>query len=170
MILTRKETPKDYTEVHALIKEAFSRATYSDGKEHTIVASLRNSESFIPELSLVAEIDGSIVGHIMFSLATVGRERVVVLAPLSVKPEFQRRGVGKALVNEGHKNAKTLPYPYIFVLGSKAYYSQFGYTPANHFGVKAPEGIPQENFMAIKIQEQAEPLRGTLVYAKEFGI
>lgn len=93
-MLIRQETKNDYAEVYRLIAEAFETAEHSDGSGQDLAAALRNSSAFVPQLSLVAKLDRKPVRHIMFSEATVGRQTVLVLAPLSVKPEFQSQGVG----------------------------------------------------------------------------
>ena len=90
----RTERPDDYEAVYSLVEQAFASAEHSDGTEQDLVAALRKGEAFVPELSLVAEIDGKIVGHILFTEAKVGGDTVLVLAPLSVLPAYQRRGVG----------------------------------------------------------------------------
>lgn len=169
-MLIRQEKPKDYKEIHNLIIEAFATADHADGNEQNLVAALRKSNAFIPELSLVAEIDGEIVGHILFTRAKVGGEEVLALAPLSVKPVYQRQGVGTALVVEGHKIAKRLGYQYALVLGSELYYPRFGYMPAEQYGIMIPKGFPAPNFMAVKLQENAKAISGAVTYAKEFGI
>ena len=153
-----------------MIKEAFATAEYIDGNEQNLVAALRKGSSFIPELSLVAEIDGTIAGHILFTKAKVGVNEVLALAPLSVKPDYQNQGVGTALVNKGHEIARKLGYSYVIVLGHETYYSRFGYQPAEQMGVLVPDGIPSKNFMAIKLQRNAESLHGTMLYAEEFGM
>ncbi len=124
----------------------------------------------LPELSLVAEVDGKIVGHIMFTKAEVGDSKVLVLAPLSVLPDYQRKGIGKALISEGHKTAQRLGYEYSVVLGSEKYYPKAGYVPAETFGITPPFDVPKENFMANKLKAEASDVSGTLKYAKEFGI
>lgn len=168
--LIRQETSEDYEEVYKLITSAFASAEHADGNEQDLVASLRKGTAFIPELSLVAEADGELAGHILFTRATVGGSEVLALAPLSVKPEFQRQGVGTALINEGHRIAGKLGYQYSIVMGSELYYPKFGYIPAERLGISAPEGVPSVNFMAIKLQENAKPISGPVVYAKEFGL
>ena len=162
MLLIRKEELKDYNDVYNVIKDAFLSAEHSDGNEHDLVNVLRQSKSFIPELSLVAEIDGKIVGHILFTKASVGKDTVLALAPLSVLPKFQKKGIGSALVSEGHNIAKKLGYSYSVVLGSEKYYPKFG--------LNTPVGVPEINFMAVKLNENAAPIKGNMVYAKEFGI
>ena len=97
-IIIRQETPEDYKEVYELIAEAFASAEHADGNEQDLVVALRKGNSFIPELSLVAVSDGVVAGHILFTKAKVGNDEVLVLAPLSVKPQYQRRGIGKALI------------------------------------------------------------------------
>ena len=78
--------------------------------------------------------------------------------------------VGAALINEGHEIAKKLGYEYSLVLGSELYYPRFGYVPAASFGIEIPEGFPPENFMAIRLRDDAELPNGSVVYAEEFGI
>ncbi|WMT42125.1 N-acetyltransferase [Paenibacillus sp. D2_2] len=169
-MLIRQETSKDYNAVYNLVKEAFASAEHSDGNEQDLVAALRNGAAFVPELSLIAEIDGIIAGHILFTEAKVGNDIVLVLAPLSVLPEFQKRGIGSALIKEGHKIARELGYQYSLVLGSETYYPRYGSLPAEQFGIEVPDGMPSVNFMAIKLQDNAKPVSGAVTYAKEFGI
>ncbi len=166
----RKETTADYSAVYLVVKRAFERAEHTDGNEQDLVNALRKSEAFIPELSLVAEVDGKIVGHIMFTKATIGRSAVLALAPLSVLPEYQRKGIGKALIQEGHKVATKLGYTHSIVLGSEQYYPKMGYVPAEYFGIKAPFDVQSKNFMAYNLNETGADMHGTITYAKEFGI
>lgn len=169
MFIRQKEI-KDYKIVYSVIKKAFSCAQHTDGNEHNLVDALRSSKAFIPELSLVAEINGKIVGHIMFTKANIDNNVVLALAPLSVLPEYQKKGVGTALIKEGHKIAKKLGYGYSIVLGSEKYYPKTGYLPANRFGIKPSFDVPEENFMVYKINKDAFNIHGIVKYAKEFGI
>ncbi|MBM6939716.1 N-acetyltransferase [Pseudoflavonifractor phocaeensis] len=166
----RKETATDYEIVYSVVKRAFENAEHADGNEQDLVNALRKGDAFIPELSLVAEADGKIVGHIMFTRATVDGKPVLALAPLSVLPEYQRKGIGKALIQEGHKIAKELGYTHAIVLGSEKYYPKSGYSPAEGFGIKAPFDAPSENFMACVLSETDVEIHGTIKYAPEFGI
>lgn len=84
----RQEEAKDYKSIYSVVKAAFDSAEQSDGTEPDLVNALRKSDAFIPELSLVAEIDGKIVGHILFTKASVENHTVLVLAPLSVLPFY----------------------------------------------------------------------------------
>ena len=166
----RKEETKDYETVYSVVKRAFDSAEHADGNEHDLVNALRLGEAFITELSLVAVIDGKIVGHIMFTKAKVEDESVLALAPLSVLPEYQKQGIGTALIKEGHRIAKELGYKYSIVLGNEKYYPRAGYLPAVDFGIRPSFDVPSENFMAYRLRENAPNICGILKYAKEFGI
>lgn len=170
MMIIRAAQAKDFATIHSLVQAAFSSAEHSDGTEHYLVAALRKDVAYIPSLSLVAEIDGTIVGHIMFTKATIEKQTILALAPLSVAPTYQQQGIGKALIHEGHRIAKELGYDYSVVLGSERYYPKLGYVPADTFGIKAPFDVPRENFMAYRLNPEASILKGTLVYAKAFGL
>lgn len=87
-MLIRQETFSDYKEVYELITKAFATAEHADGNEQDLVVALRKGNAFIPELSLVAEIDKELAGHILFTKAKVNNDNVLVPAPLSVKPQY----------------------------------------------------------------------------------
>ncbi|MFI3226837.1 MAG: N-acetyltransferase [Clostridia bacterium] len=167
-MIIRQEVAEDYAEVYNIVKIAFSFAEHCDGNEQDLVCKLRKSESFVPELSLVAVDGDNIIGHIMFTTAKICETTVLALAPLSVLPEYQKQGVGSKLVLEGHKVAKSLGYQLCVVLGSEIYYPKFGYTQALKFGITAPFDVPSENFMAIALDENFQKISGVLQYAKEF--
>lgn len=169
-MMIRQETASDFDEIYNVVKTAFAAAEHCDGNEQDLVNALRKGSAYIPELSLVAEIDGRIAGYIMFSKASVGEEPIVVAAPLAVLPGFQNMGVGSSLLCEGHRIAKELGYRYASLLGSEKFYPRFGYIPASRMGILPPFDVPAENFMAIRLQENAGPVSGILKYAEEFGI
>ena len=169
-MIIREEKREDREKVYNLVKKAFETAEHADGTEQDLVEALRKSDAFIPQLSLVAEINGEPAGHVMFTKAKSGSCEVLVLAPLSVTPEYQRQGVGTALIEEGHRIARELGFSYSIVLGSEEYYPRLGYREAAGFGVEVPEGIPSANFMAIQLLEGAPALGGPVIYAEEFGL
>ena len=111
MLKIRQENIEDYEEVYQVIKTAFETAEHSDGNEHDLVAALRNSNGFIPELSLVAMKENKIVGYILFTKIKIGEYEELALAPLGVLPEYQRQGVGSELIKEGHRIAKKIRIP-----------------------------------------------------------
>lgn len=170
MIIIRQEQNKDFHSIYALIKAAFESAEHADGNEQDLAAALRKGDSYIPELSLVAEVSGKVAGHIMFTKLKVGDRIQLALAPLSVLPEYQKQGIGTALIREGHKKARELGYEYSVVLGSERYYGKMGYSPAKDCGIFPPFEVPDENFMACKLIENAPAVSGVVRYAKEFGI
>lgn len=169
-MLIRQEKVEDYDVVYNLVKTAFESAEHSDGNEQDLVAALRKSEAFIPELSLVAEVDGKIAGHVLFTKIQICGFTEIALAPLAVLPEFQKRGIGSALIKEGHRIAKEKGFCYSVVLGSEAYYPKFGYVSAEKFRIKAPFDVPSENFMAFEFRTDEKFSGGVVEYAKEFGI
>ncbi len=170
MIEIRQESQEDYEEVYMVVKTAFEMAEHSDGNEQDLVVALRNSDSFIPELSLVAVRDDKIVGYILFTKIKIENHEEIALAPLAVLPEYQKQGIGSMLIEQGHKIAKQLGYHYSIVLGSENYYPRFGYIPAIQYGIQAPFDVANENFMAIKLNEVDTEIKGVVQYAKEFGI
>lgn len=170
MLTIRQENKNDYEEVYKVIKTAFETAEHSDGNEQDLVVALRKSDNFIPELSLVAVMDNKIVGYILFTKIKIKDNIELALAPLAVLPEYQRKGIGKKLIETGHNIAKNLGYHYSIVLGSENYYSKMGYIPAIQYGIKAPFQVPDENFMAIKLNDTNIEIKGTVEYAKEFEI
>lgn len=166
----RTEQQADYDSVYRVVKSAFAAAEQSDGNEQDLVNALRQSNAFIPELSLVSEINGKIVGHIMFTKLQIGRHTALALAPLSVLPKYQRQGIGTSLILAGHKTAQTLGYSYSVVLGSEKFYPRIGYLPAEKFGIQPCFEVPGKNFMAYKLSENAPIISGIVKYADEFGI
>lgn len=170
MIEIRQENQKDYEEVYMVVKTAFEMAEHSDGNEQDLVVDLRNSDSFIPELSLVAVKEDKIVGYILFTKIKIENHEEIALAPLAVLPEYQKQGIGSMLIEQGHKIAKKLGYHYSIVLGSENYYPKFGYIPATQYGIQAPFDVANENFMAMKLNDTDIEITGVVQYAKEFGI
>ena len=170
MIEIRQENKKDYDEVYNVVKTAFETAEHSDGNEQDLVVELRKSKNFIPKLSLVAVYDDKIVGYILFTKINIGKYEELALAPLAILPKYQRQGIGKKLVEKGHRIARELGFHYSVVLGSEKYYPKLGYVPASQYGIKAPFEVADENFMAIKLKDTNLKISGTVEYAKEFGI
>lgn len=166
----RTEQPADQQAVYDVVKRAFETAAHRDGNEQDLVNALRDSDAFIPELSLVAEQGGKIVGHILFTKVQIGTQQALALAPLSVLPEYQRQGIGSALISKGHKRAALLGYSYSVVLGSETYYPRMGYVTARTWGILPPFDVPDENFMAYRLREDAPEVSGIVRYAAAFGI
>lgn len=122
-----------------------------------LVEGLLDDKTAVPILSLVAVIEGTLVGHILFTKATITQTTVPVsahiLAPLAVLPEAQQKGVGCALINEGLKRLKDSGVELVFVLGHPGYYPRCGFVPAGALGFEAPYPIPEEHAAAWMMQE-----------------
>lgn len=172
-IYIRREEPSDYPAVFQLIENAFRDEMHSDKKEQFLVERLRNAESFIPELSLVAEVDSRIVAYIMLTAIQITSTKETItslaLAPVAVLPEFQGKGIGGALIEKAHVIAKDLGYQSVILLGHETYYPKFGYLPLHHFNLSLPFDAPPENCMAVELVPGAlKNKSGTVVYPKEF--
>lgn len=166
----RQEIREDLDQVYEVIKSAFASAEHSDGNEQDLAVKLRASGAFVPELSLVAVENDEIIGHILFTKAKVDGHTILALAPLSVLPAHQRRGIGLALMAEGHRIAEEMGFAYSVVLGHAEYYPKAGYRPASLYGIIPPFHVPDGNFMAFKLNPAAESLHGTLQYDAAFGL
>lgn len=172
-LIIRKEEEEDYSIIDCLIRDAFLEAEHSNGKEQELVKGIRKSDHYIRNLSLVAELDGEIVGHIMFStIAIVNEEESYIslaLAPLSVLPKMQRKGIGSKLIRSGISRAKELGYQSIVVLGSENYYPHFGFSMALSYGIEPPFEVPEYNYMVIElVKDGLLNVSGTVEYADEF--
>ena len=170
-IKLRQETEKDFQEVEKLIESAFK--DWSEDQEHLLVQRLRQSPSFIPELSIVAEANGEIAGHILLTKVMIKNEKSesesLTLAPVSVKPSWQNQGVGGKLILESHRQAKALNYKSIIVLGHENYYPKFGYQLCKKYGIKLPFDAPDENCLVIELLENGlEGVRGIVQYDPAF--
>ena len=166
-MIIREEQTQDYNEIKELVRLAFESAEHSDGNEYNLVDMLRKSDGFVKPLTLVAEDNGELVGHILFTEVQVGDHIGLALAPLSVLPKAQGKGIGTMLMNEAHDLAKTLGYGFSIVLGSEKYYPRVGYLPAVDFGIIPPFDVPSENFMVLFLSKEPHTINGTVQYVKE---
>lgn len=175
-ITIRKEIPKDHNWVIELTAKAFETMPFSEGDEDQLVARLRNAPGFIPELSLVAELDGLIVGHILFTPLVIdnGQQQFesLVLGPVSVLPEFQKQGIGGKLIRAGHQKAVELGFRSVILIGHPEYYPRFGYKPASSWGIKTHYELPSDDvFMAVELTEGAlKNVSGMVIFPPEFGV
>jgi predicted N-acetyltransferase YhbS len=141
--------------------------------EPFLVKRLRNSDAFIPELSLVAEVESKIVGHILLTRLLIHSQEDMVeslsLAPVSVRPEFQGKGVGSKLINHAHEIAIDLGFGSVILVGHENYYPRFGYRPINEYGISLPFDAPPENCMILELQDGAlNGISGKAEFAPEF--
>lgn len=167
MLTVRPETPEDHAAVREVNERAFERSAEAD-----LVDSLRRSAR--PHLSLVAEEEGRVIGHIFFSPVQIASQESAVavmgLAPMAVLPQRQRQGVGSALVREGLRACRPLGCEAVVVLGHPEYYPRFGFKPAETYGLQSEYDVPAEVFMAMELEPGAlEDVRGVVRYHAAFG-
>lgn len=173
MLTIREEEIKDYNEVEKVVEESFKTAEFSDKDEHNLVRRLRNSNEFIKELSLIAEEENKILGHVLLTKALIKAEstyyETLALAPLAVLPEYQKSGIGKNLMNKAIERARELGYKSIVVLGHENYYPKFGFEKASKYGVKAPFEVPDEAYMILELLPGGlNGVSGIVEYSKAF--
>lgn len=150
---------------------AVHAAAFGGIEEADLVDQLRAAEHAL--LSLVAEADGGIAGHILFSRMWIhtsqGLVSAVALAPLAVRPEYQRKGIGGLLVRRGLELLRDRGERIVIVLGHPAYYPRFGFSTDAAKTLESP--FPREAFMAMElVAGSLEGIRGQVVYPPEFGI
>lgn len=157
----RQEREEEFPHIHDLVKTAFQTANVADGDEQDFVDRLRRGSEYIPELALVMEDHGELIGHIMlthtFVSTKAGRHPVLLLAVVSVVQERRKRGIGTQLIQEAFRRAKAHHHAAIVVLGDPAYYSRFGFKSSVSFGIRNMNQIDDRFVMAYELQ--AEGLR-----------
>ena len=145
----RAETDKDKTAIYKINQSAFETSA-----EAELVDKLREQAN--PIISLVAEQDEIVVGHILFtpvSLINHPELKIMGLAPMAVSPEFQRRGIGVALVQAGLEQCKKEEFGAVVVLGYKNYYPRFGFTQASRFGLSCEYDVPDDVFLCKELKK-----------------
>lgn len=171
----RKEKSFDHNWVVELTEKAFESLEISDHNEGKLVDKLRKAPTFIEELSLVAELNGQVVGHILFTPIIIDNGvqqfQSLVLAPVSVLPEFQKMGIGGQLILAGHQKAVELGFQSVILIGHPEYYPRFGYKPASTWGIKTHYELPSDDvFMAVELTEGGlTGVSGMVVFPPEFG-
>jgi putative acetyltransferase len=160
VIIVRPELAGDRDAIRRVNELAFEGPT-----EAEIVDALRDSDAWLPSLSLVAEDGTGIVGHALFSLVRLDSgPELLSLGPMAVLPERQRGGVGTALVRRGVQRARGTEYPLVVVLGHPDYYPRFGFRPARRYGIETPYDAPDEAWMALRLPAYDDRVRGTVLY------
>lgn len=176
--IIKSVSPDQYSTTVQVEKKAFAQADHSDGTEHLLITKLRNEKLYIPDFDVIAVSDKSqVVGHAMLSTAkiknssTTVSQKIGVLAPLAVLPDFQKQGIGTLLLHELEQRATKSEILAISILGDPAYYGRFGYVPANNFNIKAPFEVDNKFFMMKELRPHSlDNISGTLEYQSSFGI
>jgi putative acetyltransferase len=162
-IVIRDETESDAAVITQVTVAAFETMEISNHTEQFIIEALRSARALT--LSLVAEVDGRVVGHIAFSPVAIsdGTKNWYGLGPVSVLPEYQRRGIGKALIQEGLSRLRKLSAKGCCLVGHPQYYRKFGFE--NVTGL-VHEGVPQEVFFALSFDGHTP--QGTVTFHNGF--
>ena len=154
--MIRLEEPRDQEAVRNVNETSFGGPTEAD-----LVEALR--QECTPVVALVAEFNGEVVGHILFSpvfIEPTSPKQLVGLGPMAVAPKFQRRGIGTLLVREGLERCHAVGPEAIVVIGHAEYYPQFGFRPAHGFGLRCEYDVPPEVFMALELVPDSAALAG----------
>jgi putative acetyltransferase len=163
----RPETGADHDAIWHVHERAFAPSI----AEAKLVDELREAGDLVPELCLVAEEGGGVVGHIAYSRARLdsGHE-ALALAPMAVLPDRQRGGIGSALVRESLDRAAGTEFPLVVVLGHPAYYPRFGFEPGAVHGILDPYGVPLDAWMVRLLPAYTPAARGLVTYAEAFSL
>jgi len=167
MIKIRGEQKQDILAIRKVNIRAFSQTQEAD-----IVDKLRQNCRGL--ISLVAVMQSQVVGHILFSPATVEYEDRTVqgmgLAPMAVLPEYQRQGIGSKLIRAGIAKLKRRQCPFIIVIGHAEYYPRFGFEPASRYRIRCEWEVPDDAFMILSLNKSGmQGVLGVAKYRPEFA-
>lgn len=156
----RQEKPADYQETENLTREAFWNQYAPGCSEHYILHVMRNCPAFVPELDIVAEADGKIVGNVIYTKAVIAGDdgkkyEVLCLGPISVLPEYQRKGIGRKMIEDTQKQAKEMGFRAVLLCGDPKLYSRMGFVPAETFGIRTGENKYMAALQAFELYEGA---------------
>jgi len=172
-MLVRRERMGDVPAVRRVVTAAFTGPGASSGAavppEAALLDSLRVHNAWIPELSLIAETsDGTVVGHVVCTRGTVGGNPAVGLGPLAVRPDWQRRGVGKALMYAVLGAADAMGEPLVALLGDPAYYRRYGFQASAEYGI-APPNPQWGDYFQVRTLSAYQGQTGTFAYPEPFN-
>jgi putative acetyltransferase len=166
MVTIRQETSEDINSIHYVNEQAFGQP-----QEASIITRLRNRGKV--SLSLVAEEESNVIGHVLFSPVTIESAKdsfeAITLAPMAVLPKHQRKGIGSELVTAGIKKCRRLGFEIITVLGHPEFYPRFGFVPAQPLGIGCEFDVPEDAWMLLELKRGALKGRtGTVLFQPEF--
>lgn len=160
-IIIRREIQADYSAVEYLTREAFWNVYRPGCTEHYVVHVLRQDPAFVPELDLVMEQDGKIIGHVMYMRAKIvaddGREvPVMTFGPISIRPDFQRQGLGKRLLEYSMEKAREMGAGALCIEGNLAFYGKSGFVVAGTRGIRY-HGLPEQEIVPYVLLKELQP-------------
>jgi putative acetyltransferase len=162
-IIVRAETPDDIRAIDVVNLSAFEGEA-----EAKLVSALREADCYMPEMSLVAEFNGRIVGHAMLSEVLYkhagGSTPLLALAPMSVVPSQSHRGIGAALLDAALERARKTGYPAIVEIGQAGYYERLGFRPGADWEIRCNLPVPQHAITVMELKEGGLPKGGEIIY------
>jgi putative acetyltransferase len=165
----RPERAEDHAAIASVVAAAFASQVEAD-----LVDAIRASPDYVPDLALVADRDGEIIGHVMVSFTTLddgpSRHRIFHLSPLAVAPSHQRRGVGSDLVEAVLERAKKHGADFVVLEGDPRYYGRLGFEPSVRYGISItlPDWAPPEAAQIRLLSNRAPTVKGHVVYPPAF--
>ena len=165
----RSEQPEDAAAIAEVVTRAFDSPV-----EAALVEAIRTSDGYLPDMAMVAELDGAVVGHVMISRALVdtGNDRrpIAMLSPLAVDPELQGQGIGAALVGQVTQRAERAGEPAVVLEGNPRYYGRLGFEPAARHGLvlPLPSWAPSQAAQVMPLSNYDATLRGAVIYPATF--
>jgi putative acetyltransferase len=154
-LIIRPEHPEDYYQTEHMTQKAFWNLYNPGCSEHLLVRKLRSDPAYVPELSRVAELDGKIVGAILYSRSKVAdgetTHEVLTFGPLCVEPALQKTGIGGVLMQATFQLAREAGHKAIIIFGEPGYYPRFGFAPCERFGITTADGKNFDAFMALEL-------------------
>ncbi len=168
MTIIRREQPGDIATVREIQAAAFKQSE-AEPVEARLLDELRSCAGWIPELSLVAEREGAVVGHNVCTRGHVGEVPCVGLGPIGISPDLQRDGLGSALMHAMIGAADALGEPLVALLGSPDYYSRFGFVASSELGIDPPEEAWGVFFQARPLTTWDASITGQFRYAEPFN-
>ncbi len=159
-ITIRNERPEDYRVVEEVAREAFWNLYFPGCAEHLAIHNLRNHTDFIPELTFVIEVDGKIVGSIFYSHSKIvdkndTEHKTITFGPVSIHPDYHRKGLGRELITHSIEEAKKLRYNAILTLGYPYHYEPYGFVGAKKYNISMGDGNFYKGLLALPLYEGA---------------
>lgn len=168
-MLIRPERPEEFATIRDLVEVAFRTAPHADGDEHEYVDRLRAGPAYLPELALVLEDNGVLLGHIMLTRFAVvgasGHYPVLLLSPLCVRLDRRNQGLASRLILEALFRARAVGHDAVLLVGNPNFYQRFGFRRSTYFGISNVSGFAEENVMACELVPGALcGVRGTVSF------
>lgn len=169
MIVIRNETEKDYKTVEEITRKAFYNIYVPGCMEHYLVHIMRDHEDFIKELDFVIELDGKVIGNIMYTKAKLvdeaGEEKeILTFGPISILPEYQRMGYGKQLMEHSFQKARQMGYDVVVIFGDPGNYVSRGFKSSSRYHICLPDGSYPTAMLAKELRENTLDGRKWMYY------